>query len=279
MVSIPLHDPSPVDSHSDFLPPVSVSTQFCTESLSVCLFLCVCLYADMCLFLSVCVRVLDCTCCDDGTSSRLIMHLLRKCCQIMLTPQPGGPCVAGRDEWEGKECVCTLCIWATSPLSNNSTRQKLKLGECSRCLHEWVNLYHVCQRKIKALVYSGALLSLLISISKQRRWHGRELSHPSRPEQTGPDWTRGIIAGMWLHSTGLSRQWRQGTCRRGGHVCAFLIREIRREGGRERWMKMKKSIALNVLLNLYVCKNVTVNTKKNGNFLRSHKSSMYQVYT
>ncbi len=147
--------------------------------------LCVCLYASMCLFPSVCICVLDPHVCDDGTSSRLIIHLLRKCCQIMLTPQPGGLCAARGDEWEGKECVCTLCIWATSSLSSNSTRQKLKLGECRRCLHEWANVYHVCHRKIKALVYSGALLFLPISISKQRRWHG-ELSHQSRPDPTGP---------------------------------------------------------------------------------------------
>ena len=43
--------------------------------------------------------------CDDSTSSQVIMHLLRKCCQIMLTPQPQGPGAVRGDEWEGKECV------------------------------------------------------------------------------------------------------------------------------------------------------------------------------
>lgn len=169
---------------------------------------------------SLCVCTNVCAC-DDSTCSWLIMHLLRKCCQIMLTPQPWGS--LQREEMSGRER--NVCVYyAYEPLSNNSTQKKFQLCGCSRCLHEWVNLYHVCHRKIKALVYSGTLPSLLINISKRRRCHGRELSCPSRPKQTRLDWTRGIIAGMWLHFTCQGRQWREGTFGRVGSrglTCCF----------------------------------------------------------
>lgn len=154
------------DSHTGYMPPVSVSTPHtpaqdpltvqcshwtcvCARESAVqlpCLCLFVCFSVCLCMHRHVFVCMCVCVCvllhswshvCDDGTSSQVIMHLLRKCCQIMLTLKPGGPLCSERgDECEGMECVCTLCIWATSPLSNNSTHQKLKLGGCSRCLHE-----------------------------------------------------------------------------------------------------------------------------------------------
>lgn len=128
------------------------------------------LFVSICVFLRLFLfaRLLEHTCVVTARPPQVIMHLLRKCCQNMLTPQSRGLWTARGDEWVGKECVCTLCIWATSPFSSNCTRQELKLGGCRRCLHEWVNLYHVCHRKIKALVYSGARLSAPISISKLR---------------------------------------------------------------------------------------------------------------
>lgn len=55
----------------------------------------------------------------------------------------------------------------------------------------------MCHRKIKALVYSERRLPLLISISKAEEMTWKR-GLPT--EQTEPDWTGGIIVGMWLHS-------------------------------------------------------------------------------
>ena len=200
-------------------PPVSVgfSTDYLTQTKVDSLQECVCfprmfVYAQTLVCFCVCLLA-GLHVCDDGTSSRVIMHLLRKCCQIMLTPQPGGGS-ARREEMSGREW--NVCVhYAYEPLPHFCFRRlhtpkSLNSGDAADAYMSWVNLYHVCHRKIKALVYSGALLSLPISISKRRRWHGRVLSHPSRPEQTGPDWTKGIIAGMWLHSTGLREAMKMG---------------------------------------------------------------------
>lgn len=105
-----------ISGHSCRLP-ISVSTAFTYIHIEfVYVFVCfnylVCFYAFV--YAPACVRfsVRASVCsnarlCDDGTSSsRVIMHLLRKCCQIMLTPQPGAVCGERRgDEWEGMECV------------------------------------------------------------------------------------------------------------------------------------------------------------------------------
>lgn len=182
--------PIPADPHADYLPPVSVSTH---SSFCVCicvresvfhlrrLRLFICFSACLCMHRHVFGSARVCVWWRHVLATRYA--LAQKVLPDHASATARGLCAARGDEWEGMECVCTLCIWATSPLS---TRQKLKLGRCGRCLHEQVNLCHVCHRKIKALVYSGALLPLLISISKQRRWHGRELSHPSRLDRTGP---------------------------------------------------------------------------------------------
>lgn len=64
-------------------------------------------YALTCKCLSagiwVCVR-------DDSTSSQTIMQLIRKCCQIMQTPQPGALNQREAMSGRGSECVCALCI-------------------------------------------------------------------------------------------------------------------------------------------------------------------------
>lgn len=84
------------------------------------MFLCVC--AHPCA--PVHVRV-------DSTSSRVIMHLLWKCCQIMLTPQPpglgSGRGVCVREEMSGRDWnVCVHYAYEPlPPLSNNSSCQKV----------------------------------------------------------------------------------------------------------------------------------------------------------
>ena len=236
-------------------------------------FLCVCVCIGMCKFLS-CV----CVCLYVRWSARVWwQHILTShyaLAQKVLpdhanTTAPGAR--SGERRWVGGKGMCVHYAYEPPPRFPTTPRaKKFQLGGCSRYVHEPVNLYHVCHsEKIKALVYSGALLPPLISISKRRRGHGRELSRLSRPEQKGPDRTRGIIAGMWLHSTGSRRQWRQSTYRsaggggaENGHVSAFLIK-----GWAGRAMGMEKSIRVNVLVRLHVCKNFTsVNTKKAVSF-------------
>lgn len=164
---------------------------------------CVCVRADECLFLCVSARRIA------RVWWRHVLASHYALAQKVLpdhanTTAPGGS--ARREEMSGREW--NVCVhYAYEPLPHFffrrlHTPKSFNSGDAADAYMSWVNLYHVCHRKIKARVYSGALLSLLISISKRRRWHGRVLSHPSRPEQTGPDWTKGIIAGMWLHSTG-----------------------------------------------------------------------------
>lgn len=78
---------------------------------------CVCVCTNKYMFLCVCV----CLCawmhmCDDSMSSPLIMHLLRKCCQIMLTPQPRGS--VRREEMSGRER--NVCVhYAYEPLPSH----------------------------------------------------------------------------------------------------------------------------------------------------------------
>lgn len=222
------------DTHVDYLPPICQHTRFQSNvasesgyvSVLRSLFVSICVFLRI--FLFVCLRVSACL----NTPVwwwHVLMHLLRKCCQNMLTPQPRGLWTARGDEWVGKECVCTLCIWATSPFSSNCTRQKLKHGGCRRCLHEWVNLYHVCHRKIKALVYSGARLSAPISISKLRRRHRRELSHRGRPDR-GYNCTH-VASPRWLVEAIKYGHLCERGRRRWAHVGAFL----RIEEGREGW--------------------------------------------
>lgn len=133
-----------ISGHSCRLP-ISVSTAFtyihiefvyvfvCFNYL-VCLFLCVCKCTCMCTFLCACVRVLERT----FVWWRHVLLASHYALAQKVLPDHANTTARGCVRWEemsGREWnVCTLCIWATSPLSNNSTRPKLKLG--SRCLHE-----------------------------------------------------------------------------------------------------------------------------------------------
>lgn len=233
----------PADTHVGYLPPICQHTHFqsnvASESgyvsvlRSLCLspFVCFC----VCFYLRVCVCPLAWThLCGDGTSPASHYALAQKVLpEHANTTAPGG--VDGERRWVGGKgmCACTLCIWATFPFSSNCTHQKLKLGGCRRCLHEWVNLYHVCHRKIKALVYSGARLSAPISISKLRRRRRGELSHRGRRDRgyncthvASPRWLVEAIKYGHLCERG-SRRWARRCIfeDRGGEGGMMMMRE------------------------------------------------------
>lgn len=212
--------------------------------------------------------------CGDGTSPASHYALAQKVLpEHANTTAPGG--VDGERRWVGGKgmCACTLCIWATFPFSSNCTHQKLKLGGCRRCLHEWVNLYHVCHRKIKALVYSGARLSAPISISKLRRRRRGELSHRGRRDRgyncthvASPRWLVEAIKYGHLCERG-SRRW--------ARRCIFEDR-----GGEGWWWWWWGNIPVKYAgACVCACTNMHISKHKNWGLFYAHKSELYQVYT
>ena len=164
---------------------------FC-HRLSACDFVCIC--TSMCMFLVwVCV-------CDDSMSSQVIMHLLRKCYQIMLTPQPGAP--HGKRRWVGGNGmrVCIMHMIHFPTFQQLRTPKVKTLGDAADAYVSEL-IFIMCAIEKSKLLFTLDPFALRW-LTYQSRGDDMEECSPTGADWTGPDWTGGIIACMWLHSTG-----------------------------------------------------------------------------
>lgn len=142
----------------------------------------------------------------------------------------GGGSAARGDECEGMECLCTLCIWTACPFSNNFTRQKLKLrGNTASKV-----IIIICATEKSEFLFTLEPSSLSwISISKQRRWHWRELLEERTQLDQGCN-CRHVAPFHWRGEEVKPRA-PKGVMgvERCGRVSAFLIQRLGKEKGME----------------------------------------------
>lgn len=172
----------------------------------------------VCFFVAVCPRMqqLDrvystfvCLC-FDSTSIQLIMHLLRKCCQIMLTPQPVGEVgvqmakrrwVCGNGMYV---CIMHMSHFPAFPTTAHAKSKNSGMQPMQGCVSKLICIMCAIRTKQKK---KSKLLFILEPFAL--RWlayqsHGDDMEESSsiRTDRTGLDWTRGIIACTCLRSTG-----------------------------------------------------------------------------
>lgn len=220
--------PIPADRPADNLPPLPVSTHSCTAS-THCI-TCVCARESVfqwpCLF--VCPRVYVCanTWVCFGALDAWWRHILTShyaLAQKVLPDHANAEAWGAPERWEEMSARNGMCVYIMH-MSRSSTHQNVKPGGCSRCLHGQLNLYHVCHRKIKALVYSGALLTRRLAY--QSKGDDMEDRSFNRAAQTRLD--QGYNCRHVAPFHGWGEEMKPGHLKkwgseRDGHVSAFLI--------------------------------------------------------
>lgn len=151
------------------------------HSLWLCVGVCVCVSTGMCsslrAFVSACMILCAIMAHPCGYHFYALAQKVLPDHAITTSPPGcvgvcGGGSAARGDECEGMECLCTLCIWTACPFSNNFTQQKLKLrGNMASKV-----IIIICGTEKSEFLFTlePSCLSW-VSISKQRRWHWREV--------------------------------------------------------------------------------------------------------